>query len=51
MSPGNVDILPVMNSRTAPSSLDVEDLLSQLNIDEKTTLLSGELTTSNLTGA
>ncbi len=42
--------LPVINSRTAPSSLDVEDLFCKLNADEKSALLSGNPLNYDLTG-
>jgi hypothetical protein len=38
-----MDSIPVMTSKKDPPSLDVEDLLSKLQLDEKIALLSGEL--------
>ncbi len=46
---GNMRFLPVMKSRIAPLSLDVEDPLSKLNVGGKTALLSGEPLIYNLT--
>jgi hypothetical protein len=37
-----MDSIPVITSKKGASSLDVEDLLSKLEIDEKIALLSGE---------
>jgi beta-glucosidase len=38
-----MDSIPVMTSKKDTPSLDVEDLLSKLQLDEKIALLSGEL--------
>ena len=33
--------MPIMSYKSRPSSLDVDNLLSKLNLDEKIALLSG----------
>ncbi len=37
-----MDSTPITGSKSGPSSLDVEDLLDKLELDEKIALLSGE---------